>query len=152
MQEVMEELKRRLPGTSLWYLLYADDLVFICDHSDVQHTIVELRRTSLDFGLRLNEAKSGVFAVGGHEKLGLVGAVEGIPVLNQYRYLGVLVDDRGTIHPHLTALKARSRYLCGVTWSFARELSFANQVLLWQVYLLPYFCYVSPALHTQTAT
>ncbi len=41
----------------------------------------------------------------GHKKLGKVQKVDGFPVIEEYKYLGVLIDDRGTIEPHLRILR-----------------------------------------------
>ena len=65
----------------------------------------QLRRTITEFGLFLNEAKSAIFAIKGHRKLGSGRTLDDIPIVDEYCYLGVLIDSSGSITPHLTKLR-----------------------------------------------
>jgi hypothetical protein len=65
----------------------------------------QLCRTVTEFGLILNEAKSAIFAIKGQRKLDSVRTLDGILIVNEYCYLGVLIDSTGSIDPHLTKLR-----------------------------------------------
>ncbi len=105
MEEFLGALLLAVPRDALWYKVYADDLVFITNHSNLRGVLKQMRRTANDFGLILNEKKSGILAVQRHRKLGEVQEIDGFPVIDEYCYLGVRIDDRGAIDLHLTKLR-----------------------------------------------
>jgi hypothetical protein len=146
-------LLTRLVGTEeIWYKLYADDLVLIVSHTALSDVLQKLRQAAADYGLIVNESKSAIFAVKGHGKLCEEQSIDGIPIIDEYCYLGVHIDDRGTIGRHLLKLRQRSAYLRHNLRHYARHLLFRNQYMLWAVYVQPYFHYVAPIMHTQTKT
>ena len=62
MEEVITSLKVFLgKEIELWYKLYADDLVMIVKHTHVEPLLEHLFRISGEFGLKVNEKKSGIF-------------------------------------------------------------------------------------------
>ena len=72
--------------------------------------------------------------------------------MNEYTYLGVCIDQSGSMQPHLEKMKKRSDYLRASIRYYSHHLTFENQYLLWAVYVRPYFMYAAPALHTQNKT
>ena len=52
----MTRLKKEC-GFDIWYLLYADDLVFIAHHSEINKLIKALKKVMLNFNLILNPKK-----------------------------------------------------------------------------------------------
>jgi hypothetical protein len=103
--------------------------------------------------LTVNAKKSAVFAVKRHDKLrGAKIDLKGIPIVTEYCYLGVTVDNCGGLQQHLDRVRQRSSYLRSQMRYYACQLSFENQYLLWAVYVRPYFMYVAPLLETQTQT
>ena len=72
-----------------------------------------------------------------------------MPIVTEYCYLGVTVDDRGGLQQHLERVKQRSSYLRSQMRYYMRNLSFENQYLLWAVYVRPYFTYIASLLKTQ---
>ena len=61
MEEVMAKLQESLgKEIELWYKLYADDLVMIVKHTHVERLLEHLFRISDEFGLKVNEKKSGI--------------------------------------------------------------------------------------------
>jgi hypothetical protein len=96
----------------------------------------------------MNAKKSAVFAVKGHSKLTNDHNLCGIQVVTEYCYLGVTVNDSGSIAPHLNKVSQRSSYLRSHLRYHACHLSFENQYLLWAIYVRPYFTYVALLLET----
>jgi hypothetical protein len=152
MQEFINALMSGSNGLHWWYKIYANDLVLIVHHSELEMALKQLRVTSIEFGLALNESKSAIFAVKRHTKLGKEQSIDGFPIVKEYTYLGVLIDDRGSIEPHLAWLRQRAGYLRLNLSHFTRKLAFKNQFLLWLIYIRPYFLYVAPVVHTQSNT
>ena len=65
----------------LWYLLYADDLVFICDHNQVEHLLNTLFEVSQKFKLIVNPKKCGIINIKKHQKLSTTANLHGIPII-----------------------------------------------------------------------
>jgi hypothetical protein len=97
MEEVMKILKSKCEF-EIWYKLYADDLVLIVNHSHVKEVIVKLNEVSQEFQLIINPKKSGIFLVKNHDRVH-GDKVEDIPIVSQYRYLGILIDNSGDMTP-----------------------------------------------------
>ena len=109
----------------LWYKLYADDLVLITDHRHIQELIDVLFSVSEDYNLKVNEKKSAILCVQGHSKVA-EASIRGIPVKEDYTYLGVQIDKFGSISSHLDRIIQRSNYLRAKMKYFVRDLSFQN--------------------------
>ena len=99
MEEVMSEIKEAL-SFELFYLLYADDLVCIVDYTQVGELIDTLFSVSERYSLIVNPKKCGIINVRKHEKL-TTENLHGIPIVKEYRYLGVVIDQNGTVAPQL---------------------------------------------------
>ena len=148
----MREIREGCSDKNLWYKLYADDLVLMTTHNHLESLLSTLHEVSGRFNLRVNPKKSAIFCVKNHTKLGSEMNLFGIPVVREYCYLGVTVNDSGSIIPHLNRVEQRSSYLRSHMRYYVCQLSFENQFLLWAVYVRPYFMYVAPLLETQTQT
>ena len=74
----MSEICKRCADKQLWYKLYADDLVLITAHEHLKDVLTILREVSIEYNLKINPKKSGIFAAKGHLKL-KGDIVEGIP-------------------------------------------------------------------------
>ncbi len=96
----------------------------------------------------LNEKKSAVFAIKGHLKLGEVKTISKIPVIDEYYYLQVLIDNQGSIDLYICKLKKRVAYLTSKFGYYSRALSFQNQYPLWRLFIYAYVLYTAPILHT----
>lgn len=91
----MEELKEKMGESVYWYKLYADDLVFICSRFVLGRLIRNFKKITKKYGLILNPKKSGIFLL--KKRNYTEDEIEGIPLVKEYKYLGVWVDNRGRI-------------------------------------------------------
>ncbi len=57
--------------------------------------------------------------------------LRGIPVTNDYPYLGVIIDDSESIEPQLQWMQQRLKYVQAHIRYYVKHLSFENQMLLW---------------------
>ena len=122
--------------------------MLITKREHLNSLLTALYEVSANYNLKINPKKSAVFAVKGHQKLNKGIDLRGIPVKSTYCYLGVTVDDCGSIEPHLDHIEKRSSYLRSNMSYYTRHLSFENQYLIWAVYIRPYLVYVAPLLET----
>lgn len=148
MELFMSKMKNQYPD--LWYLLYADDLVMIIQHTDITGVIDLLYETSRTFNLIISPTKSAILQIRDHAKLLETPAerLHNIPIAQEYCYLGITINHHGSISPHLKKIKQRCTYLQGSLQKINRNLSFENQNLIFMLYLRPYFTYVSPIIQT----
>ena len=84
-----------------WHKLYADDLVLIVHYEHLETLMANLRKVSDDHELIINPKKCAVLAVRNHSKIALDAKLLDIPITTQYCYLGVTIDNCGSIQPQL---------------------------------------------------
>jgi hypothetical protein len=133
----------------IWYKLYADDVIITVSHQYLEHFLAIVHDVSDDFDLIINPKKCGIFAVKKDLKIDETMDLKGIPVVQEYTYLGVTMDDSGSLWPQLDKIKKRSNYLRSNMRYYAHNLSFENQYLLWAVYIRPYYLYTASVIKTQ---
>jgi hypothetical protein len=98
MEAVMTEVLRRCAGFQIWYKLYADDPIITVSHQHLEHFLAILNDVSDDFDLIINP-KYNIFAVKKHRKIDETMDLKGIPVVQEYTYLGVTMDDSRSLWP-----------------------------------------------------
>ena len=153
MEELMQQVTARCTGFEFWHKLYADDLVICVNYQYLEKLLATLKTTSDDFQLRINPKKCAIFAIRGHDKLNKIKPnLQGVPVQQEYCYLGVTIDHSGSLAPQLDRIKTRSNYLRANIRYYTNDLSFENQYLLWSIYVRPYYMYTAPVIATQTNT
>jgi len=151
----MEDVIERVAGRCafpFWHKLYADDLVITVNHQHLVAFLTTLHEVSCEYDLRVNPKKCAVFAIKNHCKLSEDMDLKGIPVVTEYCYLGVVINNSGSIAPQIASIKRRSNYLRANMRYYTKDLSFENQYLLWAIYVRPYFLYTAPIIETQTKT
>ena len=73
-------------------LAYADDLCVLCqDKNELLRAIKRIDKWSKENDINVNRKKSGIFVIRGEEQN---DNVEGYPILNEYKYLGILIDKK----------------------------------------------------------
>ncbi len=105
MEKVMRQICLSCTDRNLWYKLYADDLVLITSYQDLNSLLASLTELSTRFNLKMNAKSSAAFAVKGHNKLTDAHNMHGIQMVTEYCYLGVTMNDSGSIAPHPNKVK-----------------------------------------------
>ena len=80
--------------------MYADDLVLMVKKNEIEELLKSLFDISKEFDLKINPTKSAILMVKNHEKLEDDSLFD-IPVAEEYRYLGILMNGMGSINPHM---------------------------------------------------
>ena len=101
----MREICLSCTDDNLWYKLYADDLVLVTSYHHLNSLLTALTQVSTRYNLKINAKKSAVFCVKNHSKLTSAHDLQAIPIVREYCYLGVNVDDSGSLAPHLDKVK-----------------------------------------------
>ena len=76
---------------------------------------------------------------------------KGFPVVQQYRYLGVIINESGSLEHALKAVSGRSYRLVTNTAvrSYVSRLRFENQYLLWGAYVRPFLQYIAGMIYLE---
>ncbi len=106
----MEEIKRDCSDNNLWCKVYADDLVLITAAQRLDNVLETLFNVSQCYNLQVNPKKSAILSPKGHSKLMKIN-LRSIPIVLEYCYLEVTVDDHGSINSHLERVVQLSSYL-----------------------------------------
>ncbi len=75
--------------------MYADDLVLICKRRNLRNIVKKIIKITKSYGLKLNSKKSAIFLM--RKRKYDIESVEGIPVVGEYKYLGITMDNFGNI-------------------------------------------------------
>ncbi len=126
--------------------------IFICRREEIESLLSTIYTVSEEFNLRINAKKCAIFAVRRQKRILSEADLRGIPVTNDYPYLGVIIDDSESIEPQLQWMQQRLKYVQAHIRYYVKHLSFENQMLLWQIYVKLYFTYTAPVVQTQTLT
>jgi len=141
-----EELLKKLEasGINLEDLFaYADDLLVLCNSLSELHNVIELIKnwSSLN-NLKLNTTKSGILEViprkgRTHLNLAVGSKFHDFPVISNYKYLGVYINQKLTPDTHINWLKARFFYLHNRLYPVLAQVSVKYAHNLWQLLIKP---------------
>ena len=88
MEDFLRKIQDQTPKHfKFWYLAYADDLVFTVELQHLDETLKWFEKIALDYNLKLNYKKSGIFVVK-NNKIPDMPELK-IPFVTNYKYLGV---------------------------------------------------------------
>ncbi len=101
----IDDLLETLSKIAHTVLAFADDTGFICeDLVRLNAAITALEMWCELNDIELNKLKSGIMIINDNKGLAKDN-IKGIPVVNKYKYLGVLLLDDLTVREHITAIR-----------------------------------------------
>ena len=124
---------------------YADDLLIIFT------SIVQLKKAAAiikswctENNLKINAQKSGILEfvprLGKDDfYLQLGSEIEGIPVVDKYKYLGLWVDRKLTMEPQLKYIKEKANFLTYRLYPLLKCTSLDYRINLWKILVRPLF-------------
>lgn len=121
----------------------------------MQEFIQIVAQVSEEFNLKFNKKKSAIMHIKKRhiaETENETENIENISVVQNYRYLGIDISNKGKLDEHLRKTKKRDLYLKNNMCYYVKDLNVENQLLIWSIYIRPYYLYVSSLLGTQTLT
>lgn len=128
-------------GRNIWNIRYADDTTLLAKSREALAEMAEeLRKASLDYGLKINSAKTNVMKIGGQGKVQLDG--EDIEDVHRVKFLGSMLttdgDSRTEIKKRLAMAKTNAIKMSRV-WE-TRELNLTlkktlARSLIWSIAL-----------------
>ena len=113
---VIDELARELEKEEGELLLYADDLCFLSENQSTLRTVItQTKNWSIEQGIPINFEKSGVMEIRGtriRTRTLNTSELEGVPVVERYRFLGVELSAQGRIENALISAKTILMPVC----------------------------------------
>lgn len=97
----INELLVKLNDEGVETLAFADDIAFAASGDDVLHKAIGIvKQWSSDFGIEINYCKSAAMIIRPDRRSKWkITQVHNIPIVETYKYLGVLLDDTGSFKP-----------------------------------------------------
>ena len=86
--------------------------------------IENLQTLSRDFSLTINKKKSAIMLVKGHELIKEKEDILGIPIVENYNYLRVLINKHGDLGGQLDRISQRCNYLRANMKYYAQNFKF----------------------------
>ena len=92
----INDLINELDKNSFEVLAYADDLCVLCDGRNQLYNVIKIidKRSILN-GIKINKNKSGIMILINDIKE--KDNIEGYPIIKEYKYLGILINDKMNI-------------------------------------------------------
>lgn len=133
--DLLGELGRLLGDANIY--CYADDLMFVVMGKMYLGGALQLIQEWGDKnGMKINHKKCGVMAIQRGERHEVDQQLNGINFVNQYKYLGVLMDYRLSFEPQIDQLKKRlfSTYSCFYKL-ISKVVGVKLRLEIWKVYV-----------------
>ena len=96
----INDLINELDKNSFEVLAYADDLCVLCEGINQLSNVLKIidNWTKLN-GINVNKKKSGIMIL--KNKIENNDNIDGYPIINKYKYLGIIINDKMTIQSHI---------------------------------------------------
>ena len=128
-------LSLRLHDAGLFFVQYADDLVFTAVGDDeLLKGYKIVHEWCVEQELEINKSKSALMHIRSSHRTPNppVAPIGGIPIVTEYKYLGVLVDDILTFQPFESNIKDKLKtYKSQIDFSWTNKLAQSHRYLLW---------------------
>lgn len=123
-------------------LAYADDLVTVGTEAQLLKAFEIIQRWSQENRLIINKSKCGILPLrkGNNTAITQHESFEGIPLVEEYTYLGVVMNQSGTIMNHLKSIDTKLKFYSDNLYKI-RYLDPRAGVRLWQVLARPRITY-----------
>jgi len=126
-------------------LAYADDLLVLCSSPHQLRQVIRIiQKWSKENNLGLNAKKSGIIEFlprYGNQKssLKLGSRLEEIPIVAEYKYLGLWLNKKLTMEPQLTHIKKKSKFIRARLAPIMKNISLDYRMNLWTIFIRPLF-------------
>ena len=124
---------------------YADDLLIICTSPyQLRKCITIIKRWSGENNLLLNPKKSGIIEflprTKTHPQVYTPGSLlEDIPIVTEYKYLGLIIDQKLTSTKQLAFIEEKTNHQCAALWPLLKAFSLTERMKLWTILCRPLF-------------
>ena len=139
-EELLVHLKTQFPQITMF--AFADDLAFVVNDEDLEEFIGKLEVKAAALSLKINKSKSATMSLW-RNKQGDEESIRGYPLCWEYKYLGVWIDQKGSIRQHLKAPQPEGLLPQQPFVLDNPPAVNAQEDLFWKCLVRPYFLYLS---------
>jgi hypothetical protein len=127
---------------------YADDIAVLClGYSDVRAALSITENWCTKNGALLNKKKCGILPIRRREMASIKKDLEGVPMVSEYKYLGVPLDSALTLKHLVTLVKGKvKKFSQRIGLVLSSVIGTTTKLNLWQTYARCHFDYFSPAM------
>ena len=141
----IDDLITALASASSKVLAFADDIAFFAkDLTELKRAMGTIERWSTRSGIEMNYEKSGIMAIRVDRRTPQFRASKicNVPVVSQYKYLGLVIDDCGDMKPLNQTLKAQmTAFKRQISMSWAYKVPSKVKLLAWNSLIRSKFMY-----------
>ena len=73
--------------------------------------------------------------------------IRGFPIVKEYKYLGISINNMGSISPHIDNIKGLLKKIAGKLRWLIEGADFTKMVEVWTLIIKPHFIYLANALN-----
>jgi hypothetical protein len=127
---------------------YADDIAVLClGNSEVRRALSVTEVWAASNGAQINKKKCGLLRITKRETPVGIKEIEGIPILHEYKYLGLPLDQSFTLKFLVELVKRRTKAFVGRVGIIPHSIvGLSVKLNLWQCYARCHFEYYAPAV------
>jgi hypothetical protein len=144
--DLVRTLSREIGQDSTY--AYADDIAVLClGNSEVRKALAITETWAVSNGAQVNKKKCGLLRVTKRETPIRIRELEGIPLLHEYKYLGLPLDQSFTLKFLVEMVKRRTKaFMTRVGIIPHSIVGLSAKLNLWQCYARCHFEYYAPAI------
>lgn len=143
LEDLSQELKEKCDLSVEETLFYADDILLLCSSpSQLEKVIKLIEEWTLKNGMSLNKSKSGIviFARRQAKIVTFLGnQFLGIPVVDQYKYLGTVLTSRLELSAQLELIRDKSNFIFFKLFPYLKNATADGRRDMWQTLVVPLF-------------
>jgi hypothetical protein len=127
---------------------YADDVAVLClGYSDIRTALSITEDWCTRNGALINKKKCGILPIRRREIVSTKKDIGGVPIVLEYKYLGVPLDSALTLKHVLTLVKGKvKKFSQRIGFILNGVIGTTTKLNLWQTYARCHFDYFSPAM------
>ena len=108
----INDLINELDNNSFDVLAYAHDLCVLCDGRNQLYNVIKIiDKWSILNGIKVNKNKSGIMILINDIKE--KDNIEGYPIIKEYKYLGIVIDNKLNIKKHIDNIDKKFMNISG---------------------------------------
>lgn len=116
--------------------MYADDVVIVGADDELETATEVLKQWSEERNMLINKAKSGILPIEG-SRLSVGGALNGYPVVETYKYLGVMLSGRLDVKEHCKLINRKAAFISGRLFGVRLKDDLRTNMNLFKVLIMP---------------
>ncbi|CAD8212923.1 unnamed protein product [Paramecium octaurelia] len=124
---------------------YADDLAIIIKNKFLKSFIRCLSEECMKWNLKIYQNQMWNYQV--EVRNNKIKKIEGIPIVESYTYLGIVINRLGNLKDHITKTKQRIQYIVKELSWISQYMNYKERINLWIAFNRPHFQYLAVAAH-----